>query len=387
MGYKFNFAEADNLFSSIFDKYDVYAPKRFPKQGRYSDTDIIRYDKVKTINEIEFNQKSDYSAKEVLAPINETLFYFTENEFKESSAPQKTILLFARPCDINALEVQSKIYEENGEFQDIYFSRIKNNLKFVLMDCKGGDDTCFCVSMNSNSTDNWSIAIKQLEGEYLLSVKDAEFEQYFQSCQQMDFSPEFVQQNELSVEIKDIPNKEVLNELKQHSFWLEYDKRCIACGACARACEKGATRVLSLNENLGRIEKDECCCVGCGECVRACPTSAWTRQETPFYRVIIGGRTGRQTPRAGKMFLNWATEDVILNTLKNWQKFSAYVMDNKPEYLHGGHLIDRAGYKKFKEIMLDGVKLNPECLVAENVFWQETEYRSNFNVKPLNLHK
>lgn len=83
MGYKFNFAEADNLFSSIFDKYDVYAPKRFPKQGRYSDTDIIRYDKVKTINEIEFNQKSDYSAKEVLAPINETLFYFTENDLKK----------------------------------------------------------------------------------------------------------------------------------------------------------------------------------------------------------------------------------------------------------------------------------------------------------------
>lgn len=109
--------------------------------------------------------------------------------------------------------------------------------------------------------------------------------------------------------------------------------------------------------------------------------------ETPFYRVIIGGRTGRQTPRAGKMFLNWASEDVILNTLKNWQKFSAYVMDNKPEYLHGGHLIDRAGYKKFREIILDGVKLNPECLVAENVFWNETEYRSNFNVKPLNLCK
>ena len=37
-------------------------------------------------------------------------------------------------------------------------------------------------------------------------------------------------------------------------------------------------------------------------------------------------------------------------------------MDYKPEYLHGGHLIDRAGYKKFKEIILDGVELNPECL-------------------------
>lgn len=48
-------------------------------------------------------------------------------------------------------------------------------------------------------------------------------------------------------------------------------------------------------------------------------------------------------------------------------------MDYKPEYLHGGHLIDRAGYKKFKEIMLEGVELNPECLVAEDIFWSETE--------------
>ena len=156
--------------------------------------------------------------------------------------------------------------------------------------------------------------------------------------------------------------------------------RCIGCGACVRACEHGATRVLSLNEGTGKIEKDPCCCVGCGECVKACPTSAWTRQETKFYRVILGGRTGRQTPRTGKMFLNWATEDVVLGVLKKW------ALDYKPEYLHGGHLIDRAGYKKFEEIILDGVELNPECLVAEDIFWHETEYRSNFNVKPVAMH-
>lgn len=165
-----------------------------------------------------------------------------------------------------------------------------------------------------------------------------------------------------------------------------HPERCIACGACVRACAHGATRVLSANPAIGKVEKDACCCVGCGECVRVCPTSAWTRQETKFYRVILGGRTGRQTPRTGKMFLNWATEDVILGVLKNWQKFSAWVMDYKPEYLHGGHLIDRAGYKKFKEIILDGVELNPECLVAEDLYWHETEYRSNFNVKPLSMH-
>jgi anaerobic sulfite reductase subunit C len=159
-----------------------------------------------------------------------------------------------------------------------------------------------------------------------------------------------------------------------------HPERCIGCGACTRFCKKGATRVLSMGPNQMPL-KDPCCCVGCGECVRACPAGAWTRNPKKFYRVILGGRTGRQTPRTGKMFLNWATEDVVLGVLGNWQKFSAWALDNKPVYLHGGHLIDRAGYHKFKEIILEGVKLNPECMVAEQIFWHETEYRSNFNVK------
>src|SRR5699024_851920 len=106
--------------------------------------------------------------------------------------------------------------------------------------------------------------------------------------------------------------------------------RRIGCGACVRACRRGATRGVAANSGIGKVEKDAGCCGGCGERVRVWPTSAWTRQETKFYRVMLGGRTGRQTTRTGKMFLNWATEDVILGVLKNWQKFSAWVMDYKP---------------------------------------------------------
>jgi anaerobic sulfite reductase subunit C len=41
------------------------------------------------------------------------------------------------------------------------------------------------------------------------------------------------------------------------------------------------------------------------------------------------------------------------------------------------------GYNKFKEMILKDVKLNPEAMVAQRVLWTETEYRSNFNVKPV----
>lgn len=162
----------------------------------------------------------------------------------------------------------------------------------------------------------------------------------------------------------------------------EYDyDRCIGCKKCIEACKQHATGVLYMVN--GKIEKDSCCCVGCGECALVCPTGAWSRNPKKFYRVLIGGRTGKQTPRMGKIFLNWVTEDVVLGVLKNWQDFSADVLNHKPVYLHGGHLIDRAGYNKFKELILKGVELNPEAMVADRIFWAETEYRSNINVKPV----
>lgn len=159
----------------------------------------------------------------------------------------------------------------------------------------------------------------------------------------------------------------------------EYDyERCIGCKKCIESCP---TRVLRMEK--GKIAKDTCCCVGCGECALICPTGAWSRNPQKFYRVLIGGRTGKQTPRMGKIFLNWVTEDVVLAVLKNWEPFSAEVLNHQPIYLHGGHLIDIAGYHRFKDLILQGVHLNKEAMVAERISFAETEYRSNINVKPV----
>ena len=60
MGYKVSFEQANKIFDKLWDKYDIYAPKRFEGRGRYSDTDIVRYDKVNTVEEIVFDEKSDF---------------------------------------------------------------------------------------------------------------------------------------------------------------------------------------------------------------------------------------------------------------------------------------------------------------------------------------
>ena len=236
MSYKLQAGDIDKVFDRLQNEYEIWAPKRFVGKGRYSDTDMIRYDKVHSLGEIEFNEKSDFPAKEVLTPITETLFYFTEDEYRESKATKKKLLIFMRPCDVHAKYHQEKIYLQNGDLADSYYARMNEKVKIVLMECAHDWDTCFCVSMGTNRTDDYAAAIRPVEDGLMLEIKDKELVPYFENCAACDFKPSFIEKNELSVNVPEIPDKEVLTRLKSHPMWEAFNKRCVSCGACTIAC-------------------------------------------------------------------------------------------------------------------------------------------------------
>lgn len=236
MSYKLSKQETAQLFEKLSEKYDIYAPKCFKNHGRYSDTDVIRYDKITSLDEVVWDKKSDYPMKEVLSPIQQAIFYFTEDEFRASKGKTRPMLIFARPCDINAMKVQARIYAGNGGYVDMYYERMRELAKYILMPCNGGDDTCFCVSMGTNETSDYSIAVKPTEDGMLFEVKDEDLTAYFADVAGADFAPEFVQENELTAIMPEIPDREVLNALKKHDVWKQFNGRCIGCGACTIAC-------------------------------------------------------------------------------------------------------------------------------------------------------
>lgn len=257
MGYKIDNVKVNEILSELSKEYDIYAPKRFAKQGRYSDTDIIRYDIVTKAEDIVFDEKSDFPAKEVLSPITQTLYYFTEDEYRESKEKSKKILIFMRPCDVNAMEHQNKIYLQNGGFCDTFYKRLQEKIKIVLMECKTGWDTCFCVSMGSNKTDEYAVAVRAEEDGWQVEVKDEALAAYF-TGEENEFTPEFVTENEITVTIPEIKNKTVLNALKKHPMWKEYDSRCLSCGACTIACATCTcftTTDIAYNENANVGER------------------------------------------------------------------------------------------------------------------------------------
>ena len=236
MSYKLSKQETTALFEKLSEKYDIYAPKCFKNHGRFSDTDVIKYDKITSLDEVVWDQKSTYPMKEVLSPIQQAIFYFTEDEFRASKGKTRPMLIFARPCDINAMKVQARIYAGNGGYVDMYYERMRELAKYILMPCNGGDDTCFCVSMGTNETADYSVAVKPTEDGMLFEVKDEDLAAYFADAEAAEFAPEFVQENELTAVMPEIPDREVLNALKKHDVWKQFNGRCISCGACTIAC-------------------------------------------------------------------------------------------------------------------------------------------------------
>ena len=58
MGYKVSYEQADKIFEKLSETYEIWAPKRFKGKGRYSQTDLIRYDRVCRAEDIEYRELS-----------------------------------------------------------------------------------------------------------------------------------------------------------------------------------------------------------------------------------------------------------------------------------------------------------------------------------------
>ena len=96
-----------------------------------------------------------------------------------------------------------------------------------------------------------------------------------------------------------------------------------------------------------------------------------TRSKQKYYKLTIMGRTGKKNPRLGEDFLVWADEDNIVKIICNTYRFvEQYISPDAPgRKEHIGYIIDRVGFEEYKKWALEGVKLLPETIVKECVYW------------------
>lgn len=231
MGYQLSKEKAASIFRQWAEQYDIFAPVVMEGEGCFSDTDIIRYEKVNCLEQIEWKKKSDYSFKEVLIAINETLFYFTEDQTTIPKGPEKDILIFLRACDMHAVKRLDEIYLKNG-FEDFYYARVRERARFILMGCENTCDSGFCVSMGTNKTDDYDAYIKVDDDAVIMDVKWDALIADVEEAEAVEVIPDYVTENKEKVTLP----KNLSNETFKSEIWKEYGDRCIACGRCNFVC-------------------------------------------------------------------------------------------------------------------------------------------------------
>lgn len=233
MGYLLTQEAADKLFAVWSRDNLIYAPKRFLGGATFSDLDCIRYGQVETAAEIVFDEKSDYSFKEILLPLSETLFFFTEKQVKEAEAPTKGAIIFLRSCDLHALRRLDDIYLENGA-TDYYYKRLRDRMHFVLMGCSDAFESCFCTDMHTNLSTDYDLSFEPIESGFALDCRLPEWDSLLCEVGGSDLSvtPSHVTTTKTQVLIPENLTADVIRS----SMWNEYDSRCIACGRCNFAC-------------------------------------------------------------------------------------------------------------------------------------------------------
>lgn len=233
MGFQLTADGFAKTIDALKEHYLIYAPVLKKGTGRFTDTDIVRYDFVNEASEIELERKSDYAFKEFLTPLSETLLFFTEDQVKAADIPDKPVLIFLRSCDLHAVRRQDDMYLNNGWTPDWFFKRRRDLVKFVLIGCKKSYQNCFCVSMGSNRSEDGYVFSVETDGDgFACDVPDTDFVPFFAAGQAADIKPSYVTKNDFEVRVPD----QVPGAILKHTLWDEYSSRCIGCGRCNYVC-------------------------------------------------------------------------------------------------------------------------------------------------------
>lgn len=248
ISYKLSIDTMNKILNDMKSQYKIFASKKFV-QGGYPGKDyVIRYGEIDSVNEIVHDEKSDFSPKEIIHPVMQTLLKFENDNVVESSLDdERGIVIFARPCDVNGLNRLDTMFLENGGHEDNYYKRLREKVKIIIMECGSGWDTCFCVSMGTNRTDDYDGAVKFEDESALISFNnhskiptdeknDVNISTWFAGQPKTDYEYSFVEENMKEVQIPQITSRDLLKDIIELDYWKKFDDDCLSCGGCNAVC-------------------------------------------------------------------------------------------------------------------------------------------------------
>lgn len=237
MGYTVSAERMQPLFEALSVQYEIFGPRRVAGKKNKNRGPLVRYGKLSSFEEVVWEAQSDFSPKEVYNPIVQTLFFLSDTECVESDVPtDKEYILLAHPCDIHAIARLDKMFLENGGQEDYYYKRLRDKLNIFLMECPHSWDECFCVSMGTNTADEYAMAARFEKAGARFEVQNEAFRPFFAGEEQAAYTPAFIQKNAKQVALPNIGDRSLLGSIHALEYWNRFDGECIGCGGCNTVC-------------------------------------------------------------------------------------------------------------------------------------------------------
>ncbi|GAB4356242.1 MAG: 4Fe-4S dicluster domain-containing protein [Oricola sp.] len=158
----------------------------------------------------------------------------------------KTAIFGARACEIAAIEVQDRVFD-NGEFADSGYKRRRGDMLIVAVQCARSAATCFCASMNTGpaADSGFDIALTELEeGGFLvecgsdagaaildrLDLREAGTAE-LEAANAVTLKAAAMQTRKMPKNVADL-----LRNNLEHPRWADVAERCLSCANCTMAC-------------------------------------------------------------------------------------------------------------------------------------------------------
>lgn len=171
-------------------------------------------------------------------------------EFQSISVSEKPVAVIgARSCDLVAMEIQDKVFLEQGH-TDIRYQQRRNNLFIVAVNCTYSSDNCFCVSAGTGPDirNPYDILMTEIDEGFVVESGSDKGHNILQQIklikateQQITHASQRVT-DAANMQTKRIPldNQRGLYDLLfsnlDHPRWEEVANRCLSCGNCTLVC-------------------------------------------------------------------------------------------------------------------------------------------------------
>lgn len=169
---------------------------------------------------------------------------------QEEQEPIKYAFIGVRACEINAIEIQDRVFF-GGEFQNNRYKELRKNAFIIGVNCSKAGETCFCTSMETGPElkNGYDLLLTEIFEDnkqfFIIESGSEEGNEILQSLNtndaneyEINLKKQVIEKTKSQISKKlDTQNlKDVLLKNLESPVWEDVAKRCLACGNCTMVC-------------------------------------------------------------------------------------------------------------------------------------------------------